>query len=263
MTDSSSCLHDGPRERGAVPLVCGLCGGVEIARAPHSRCARCKGDGRRDLGWEKDGPLWCAVDTPHLSTLAHQFAVAPPYLETPTNAAPPATAPAHTERGRGDTTRSGTLSPEGAAGFSSGSSVPVLEYKAVPDRAESPPCVRTAAPSLPSSPDLTSERGGSGGPTNRRSRTVGAVRPTRASSLVRPPDSSSSTRPDEPAVSGSSASSSRISGVLPPAKSNTAPAPPAWSGAGRLPCPRCGSSTRRDNLSRHLKRCARGETTTP
>jgi hypothetical protein len=41
-----------------------------------------------------------------------------------------------------------------------------------------------------------------------------------------------------------------------------APVPPvrgdavAWSGADRAPCPRgCGSLVRRDNLSRHLKRC--------
>ncbi len=29
-----------------------------------------------------------------------------------------------------------------------------------------------------------------------------------------------------------------------------------WSGAARVPCPRCGNSIRRDNLNRHLKRCA-------
>ena len=32
--------------------------------------------------------------------------------------------------------------------------------------------------------------------------------------------------------------------------------PSAWSGAYRAPCPWCGLSVRRDNLSRHLKRCA-------
>ena len=30
----------------------------------------------------------------------------------------------------------------------------------------------------------------------------------------------------------------------------------AWSGSDRAPCPRCGLSIRRDNLSRHLKRCS-------
>ena len=33
--------------------------------------------------------------------------------------------------------------------------------------------------------------------------------------------------------------------------------PSAWSGAERAPCPRCGLAVKRDNLSRHLKRCVK------
>jgi hypothetical protein len=201
VTDSSSCPHHGPRERGAVPLVCGLCGGVEIARAPHSRCARCKGDGRRDPGWETNGLMWRAAVESHLSSVAHQLAIAPLYLETPTDAAPPTTAP-HTQRGGGGyANRSGTLSPEDAGGRSSDSSAP-------------PP---------PRSSDHSSS----------------SARTDESVSIAHGPDRSPSpsARP-----------------ALPPS---------AWSGTDRVPCPRCGSLTRRDNLSRHLKRCARREATTP
>ena len=84
MTDPSPCSHDGPRERGAVPLVCGACGGIEVARAPHSRCARCGGDGRRGPGWETNGPEWSKAVSPHLASIGHQFR-ATPYLVGPSD----------------------------------------------------------------------------------------------------------------------------------------------------------------------------------
>lgn len=185
MTGPSSCPHDGPRDRGVVPLVCSVCGGIEIARAPHSRCARCKGDGHRDPGWETNGPLWRAVVSPHLSGVAHQLAIAPLYLQTPTDAVPP-TPTAHSECG-GSTARTVTFSPEGAGSHSS-----VSSHSSSSDHLDE----RSSVPSR--------------------------VRGSRAP------------------VAGSR---ERLA---------------AWSGADRVPCPRCETLVRRDNLSRHLKRCARG-----
>lgn len=75
------CGSAAPRERGAAPIVCSLCGGAELARAPHSRCAICKGDGRRDPGWETGGPLWADAVLPHLESSGHLARV--PLTEAP------------------------------------------------------------------------------------------------------------------------------------------------------------------------------------
>ncbi len=72
--NGTACPHDGPRDRGAVPLVCSDCGGVEIGRAPSTRCIAC-GQTFRDPGWERDGPSLLSV------VRAHRATHAPNYLE--------------------------------------------------------------------------------------------------------------------------------------------------------------------------------------
>ena len=78
----TACPHQGPRERGAVPILCSLCE-VEIAQAPHSRCPSCKGDGRRDPGWETGGQLWGEAVLLHLESADHLARVPPPVEEGP------------------------------------------------------------------------------------------------------------------------------------------------------------------------------------
>ena len=92
----------------------------------------------------------------------------------------------------------------------------------------------------------------------------------------RPPYSAPSTRPDEVPVPPS-----RVCGSRAPEPSTVNPLAPteragaesalvrkepgarvqrarAWAGSDHVSCPRCGLSIRRDNLSRHLKRCSGG-----
>lgn len=101
-----------------------------------------------------------------------------------------------------------------------------------------------AGPPLPSGARVEIARN-RGGPTE-----LGTTTETTG----RPSDSSSSAHPEERA-----SASSRVCVEV---ARKGAPAPEsrrervAWSGADRTPCPRgCGTLVRRDNLSRHVKRC--------
>ncbi len=68
-----------------------------------------------------------------------------------------------------------------------------------------------------------------------------SIRPDETGPLISPPSFS-------PLPSDRSSPSSRDGGLSSPSSE--------WSGAGRVPCPRgCGAVVRRDNLSRHLRRC--------
>jgi hypothetical protein len=81
---------------------------------------------------------------------------------------------------------------------------------------------------------------------------------TTTESTGRSPDSSSFARPDELVSPGPVFSSrGRDDIALKDASTpDTRREGVAWSGADRTPCPRgCGTLVRRDNLSRHLKRC--------
>ncbi len=214
---SDPCPHDGPRERGAVPLICSVCGGVEIARAPHSRCARCKGDGRRDPGWETSGPQWLSVVRPHLESGGHQARAPPPYLELPDA---PLSASVHTPPPR-FIERTGTPS----SGYESPlvrSSVSARPGDNVTERAMSPVCA-----------------GGGVAPARPRLTRTGTAPDTVRTAPIRPPPplSLASSGGGDPAAASPDRSS-------------------AWSGAERTPCFKCGLPVRRDNLSRHLKRCA-------
>ena len=70
--DPSTCSHSTPRFEGIVPLVCGVCGGVEIARATSTFCRDC-GTTFRDPGWERwQGEQWLYAKTVHERGLEHQ-----------------------------------------------------------------------------------------------------------------------------------------------------------------------------------------------
>ena len=69
---NEECRHEGPREEGAVPVVCSTCGGPAFAMISVSRCAACKGDAKRPDGYEHGGLLWDQVVSWHLDSEGHR-----------------------------------------------------------------------------------------------------------------------------------------------------------------------------------------------
>lgn len=68
---NGGCTHDAPREFGAIPVECSLCGGPPFATLPVNRCSRCKEDSIRPPGFERGGTEWSAVVSQHVNSELH------------------------------------------------------------------------------------------------------------------------------------------------------------------------------------------------
>jgi predicted RNA-binding Zn-ribbon protein involved in translation (DUF1610 family) len=223
--DPANCPHDGPRDRGEVPLVCSDCGGIEIGRARSTRCKSC-GRTFRDHGWSRGEPLWVEAVSFHLDSLEHR------------RRAPPDPAPRYLEL-----TDESEDSSDPTVSSGSSTRTPTA-YRSGPPHGEVCVCAHTVQ-----EPDPMTEPAPPGPPAGWESPSPLPERPQTALRSSASSHSSSSTRPDERPSVPSRARGSRA----PVAGSRERLA--AWSGAERLPCPGCGTRVRRDNFSRHLKRC--------